>query len=496
MDRASSQLYCCDILAWRIDDPPYHAMPMNLYETLAADIEGQVVRGVLLEGERLPSVRQASQHRSLSISTVLRAYSLLESRGVIESRPQSGYFVRPRPRTTLRSAEPAPLVLSSEVDVSRLVLSTLRTIRTQGAIPLGSPYPDPAPFPWPRISQYANAIARRSQEWSVMDDLPPGNPQLIRQIARRHMENGLAVDPSEIIITVGATEAINMCLQAVAKPGDTIAVESPTFYAMLHAIERMGMRALEIPTDHREGISIEALRTALAQQRVAACMVMPNFQNPLGFQMPDARKRELVELLSEHDIPVIENDVYHELYYGDTHPTCLKSYDTKGIVLHCSSFSKSLTANYRIGWALPGRYTAQVEKLKFLNTLTTPSLPQLAIAEYLQNDGYDRHLRKVRKGYEQRARMMAAAVLRFFPAGAEVSEPQGGYVLWVKLPGGVDAMQLYSKALERKITVGPGHMFSARGSYTNYIRLNFSYPWSKEIEDALRTLGKLVGELL
>ena len=474
---------------------------MNLYESLAAEIEGQVAHGVLLEGDRLPSVRQTSQQRSLSISTVLRAYSLLESKGVIESRPQSGFFVRTRtraaPRASTLTVPTAPaLVLSSEVDVSRLVLSTLRTIRTQGAVPLGSPYPDPAPFPWPRIARYANAIARRTQQWTVMDDLPPGNPQLIRQIARRYMENGLAIDPSEIIVTVGATEAINLCLQAVARPGDTIAVESPTFYAMLHAIERMGMRALEVPTDAREGMDVEALRAILSRQRVAACMVMPNFQNPLGFCMPDARKQELVALLSEHDIPVIENGVYNELYYGDNHPTSLKTYDRKGLVLQCSSFSKSLTANFRIGWALPGRYTAQVEKLKFLNTLTTPSLPQLAIADYLQHDGFDRHLRQVRKGYVQRARMMAAAVLRFFPPGTQVSEPQGGYVLWVALPPGVDAMQLYARALQRQITVGPGQMFSARGSFPNFIRLNYSYPWARETEDALRTLGRLVRELM
>lgn len=482
-----AQLYCWAILAC-----------MNLYESLAAEIEGQVAHGVLLEGDRLPSVRQTSQQRSLSISTVLRAYSLLESKGVIESRPQSGFFVRPKAKAAPRAAAAAPpaLVLSSEVDVSRLVLSTLRTIRTQGAVPLGSPYPDPAPFPWPRIARYANAIARRTQQWTVMDDLPPGNPQLIRQIARRYMENGLAIDPSEIIVTVGATEAINLCLQAVARPGDTIAVESPTFYAMLHAIERMGMRALEVPTDPREGMDVEALRGILSRQRVAACMVMPNFQNPLGFCMPDARKRELVALLAEHDIPAIENGVYNELYYGDNHPTSLKTYDRKGLVLQCSSFSKSLTANFRIGWALPGRYTAQVEKLKFLNTLTTPSLPQLAIADYLQHDGFDRHLRQVRKGYAQRARMMAAAVLRFFPPGTQVSEPQGGYVLWVELPGGVDAMQLYARALERKITVGPGQMFSARGSFPNFIRLNYSYPWSKDTEEALRTLGRLVRELM
>jgi DNA-binding transcriptional MocR family regulator len=231
------------------------------------------------------------------------------------------------------------------------------------------------------------------------------------------------------------------------------------------------------------------------RQKVAACMVMPNFQNPLGLQMPDARKKALVELVSEFDVPVIENDVYGELYYGDHHPSTLKNYDTKGLVLHCCSFSKTLTANFRIGWALPGRYAPQVEKLKFLNTLTTASLPQMAIADYLQNDGFDRHLRKVRKEYEQRARMMAAAVLRFFPAGTRVSEPKGGYVLWVELPPYVDAMRLYALALERKITIGPGHMFSARGSYASCIRLNYSYPWSKQTEDALRMLGRLIGEL-
>ncbi|MES2261675.1 MAG: PLP-dependent aminotransferase family protein [Pseudomonadota bacterium] len=469
---------------------------MKLYQTLAADLERLIARGVLLEGERIPSVRQASQHHKLSITTVLRAYMQLESQGLIESRPQSGYFVRARTRAAPKPSGESALLLSSEVDVSRLVLSTLRSIRAQGAVPLGSPYPDPALFPWQRINQYANAIARRQQHWSVLDDLPPGNPELIRQIARRYLENGMPVDPGEIIITLGATEAINLCLQAVAKPGDTIAVESPTFYAMLHAIERMGMRAVEVPTDPRHGIDIDALATLLAGQKIAACMVMPNFQNPLGFQMTDERKRALVELTAAHDIPVIENDVYNELYYGPSHPSALKSFDTKGLVLHCASFSKSLTAAYRVGWALPGRYTAQVEKLKFLNTLTTSSLPQMAIAEYLQKDGYDRHLRKVRKAYEQQANMMASAVRRFFPPGTRTSQPQGGYVLWVELPAGVDSMQLYAQARERNITVGPGYMFSVRNSFSNFIRLNYSYAWTAATEAALKTLGRLAAELV
>ncbi|RJF91909.1 PLP-dependent aminotransferase family protein [Noviherbaspirillum saxi] len=470
---------------------------MKLYEKLAADIAALVQQGVLLPGERIPSVRQTSQHHRLSTTTVVRAYVLLESRGVIESRPQSGYFVRARPGESaieLRPSRPSPK--PSAVDVSALVLSTLRSIRSGEAIPLGSPYPDSSLFPWQRISQYAANIARRYANWNVLDDLPPGSPDLIRQISRRYLENGYAIDPNEVIVTIGATEAINLCLQAVAKPGDTIAVESPTYYAMLHAIERLGMRVIEVATDPVEGIDIDALARLIDEKGIAACMVMPNFQNPLGFQMSDEKKRKLVALLTEKNIPVIENDVYGELYYGDAHPSSLKAYDTAGIVLHCASFSKTLTNAYRIGWALPGRYHGQVERLKFLNTLTTATIPQRAIAEFLKNDGYDFHLRRVRKAYAQQANIMVAAVRRFFPKGTTTSRPAGGYVLWVQLPEGVDAMELYHAALERRITVAPGHMFAPGFTYGHCIRLNYSADWSPEIEAAVQTLGKLAESLL
>jgi DNA-binding transcriptional MocR family regulator len=469
---------------------------VKLYEQLAKDIDDLVQRGVFRVGDRIPSVRQTSQHRQVSITTVIRAYLLLESKGVIESRPQSGYFVRrgaadgqDRDVSGLRISR--PIAVSSKVDMSRLVLSTLRSIGSDEAVPLGSPYPDPRLFPFEKINRYVYAIGRDKTIWGVTDELPPGNPDLIRQIARRYLENGVAVDPREIVVTVGATEAINVCLQAVGKPGDTVAVESPTFYAMLHAIERMGMRAIEVATHPREGIDLGSLEEILKKRSIAACMIMPNFQNPLGFQMPDEKKRELVALSSRYGVPIIENDVYNELYFGDAHPSALKSYDTEGLVLHCSSFSKSLTAAYRIGWAMPGRYRDQVEKLKFLNTLTTPSIPQRAIAEYLAKDGYEHHLRRVRKLYRQQAKLTKTIVDRFFPADTRTSEPMGGYVLWVELPKKVDSMKLYQLALENGITIAPGYMFSTSSSYSNFIRLNYSYEWSTELENALVTVGRL-----
>jgi DNA-binding transcriptional MocR family regulator len=482
------------------EQPKANVKVVKLYEKLASRIEDQVRSGVFRPGERIPSVRQSSQQHRLSIKTVLHAYLLLESKGVIQSRPKSGYFVQPGrlpgapAASELRPSR--PIAVSAQVDVSRLVLSTLRSIRGDDAVPLGSPYPDPSMFPVQKINTYGYSFARRNPPGGTGDELPPGNPELIRQIARRYLENGQSVDPNEIIVTIGATEAINLCLQAVAKPGDTIAVESPTFYAMLHAIERMGMRAIEVVTHPEEGMDIDALKQILAREQIAACMVMPNFQNPLGFCMPEANKQRLVDLLARHDVPIIENDVYHELYFGAVHPGSLKALDKKGLVLHCSSFSKSLSTGHRIGWAIPGRYRDQVEKLKFLNTLTTPSIPQRAIAEYLKNDRYENHLRRLRKVYQQNANLMRAMIERYFPEGTRTSRPMGGYVLWVELPPEVDSLRLYELALEKRITVGPGYMFSTSNAYGNFIRLNYSYAWSSLIEKALITLGKLSATLM
>ena len=475
-----------------------------LYRKFADELAASIQAGVLQPGERITSVRIASQQRQLSVTTVVRAYALLESRGIIESHPQSGYFVR---QTQSQTIAPSPSVTSllprshpaiqeaHEVDVSRLVLATLKAIQQDGTVPLGSPYPDPTLFPSQRIAQYVSKITRSSHHFSIFNDLPPGDPALLRQIARRYMETGLTVDPQDIIITVGATEAINLCLQAVARPGDTIAVETPTFYDILHAIERMGMRAVEIPTDPLTGIDLDALESVLKTQKIAACMVMPNFQNPLGSMMPDAHKQRLVALAQRHDMPLIEDAVYGELFYGSAHPSSLKSYDRDGLVLHCSSFSKSLSSAYRVGWAIPGRYREQVEKLKFLNTLATPTIPQRAIAEYLTQGGYERHLRRVRRNLLQQRELMRHFVLRFFPSGTRVSEPAGGYVLWLELPAQVEAMELYRRCLALGVTIAPGRIFAVTNRYSHFIRLNYSYPWTSEIEKALKAVAKIVAEL-
>ncbi len=460
------------------------------YEQVAIEISTLISRGVLRPGDRIPSVRKACQQYRVNAGTILQAYGQLETRGLIFARPQSGYYVRAQ--ETGRAPEPAissPRRGSTRVDVASLVFEVLASIKDREIVPLGSPFPSPELFPLEKLNKIAAAAARNLPTWSSISDLTPGNAELRRLIGRRYLEAGLAISADDIVITSGAMEAINLCLQAATQPGDTIAIESPTFYSTLMAIERMRLKAVEIATHPRDGVDIGALRAALDRHDIKACIFIPTFQNPLGSCMPDERKRE-------RGVPLIEDDVYAELYFGDTRPRPAKAFDTKGLVLHCGSFAKCLAPGYRIGWAAPGRFKSAVERLKFMTTLTTASLPQAAIIGYLKHGGCERHLRGLRQRLSVQLQQMRQALERSLPEGCRLTRPEGGYMLWIELPATVDALRLHQLALDQSISIAPGPIFSAQRRYTNFIRVNFGHPWSKQIDDAVQTLGALTAELM
>jgi DNA-binding transcriptional MocR family regulator len=310
------------------------------------------------------------------------------------------------------------------------------------------------------------------------------------QIARRAMTGGGLLAPDTIVTTQGATEAINLCLRAVCRPGDTVAVESPIFFGILQIIEMQGLRALEIPTHPDCGMSLDALSYAIDQNSIGTCLVVSNFSNPLGCCIPEEGKKRLVELLEARDIPLIEDDIYGDLSFADERPIVAKAFDKKGIVLLCSSFSKTVAPGYRVGWVAPGRFQERVERLKILSNIATTTPTQLAMTEFLSNGGYDHHLRKIRRVYRRQTDLMAQAIVRHFPEGTRVSRPSGGYVLWVEFPEVVDSLKLYESALKEGITVAPGPIFSSGDRFRNCIRLNAGF-WSGEIERALATVGRI-----
>lgn len=448
-------------------------------------------------GDRLPSVRQASISRGVSPSTVFQAYYLLEARGLIRARERSGYYVIAGAKALPPEPEAAsrPDGRSLHLDVSHLVFDILRAIRQRDVVPFGSAFPSPLLFPLPRLAKSMASTVQHMDPWSTVDDLTPGSAGLRRQIALRYLAEGLNIQPDEIVITNGALEALNLCLLAVAKPGDAVVVESPTFYAALQALERLGLKAIEVPTHPREGIDLAALGKALQRYKPKACWLMSNFQNPLGSLMPDEKKRELVELLARHDVPLIEDDVYGELYFSGKKPPPAKAFDSMGLVMHCSSFSKCLAPGYRVGWVAAGRYAAAVARLKITTSLSTSAPAQAALADYLGKGGYDRHLRQLRHSLSVQQSAVMEAVARHFPAGTRATRPSGGYFLWLELPHGANAIEIHRQAIALGISIAPGPMFSARHGFGNCLRLNYGHPMDKRAADALATLGKLASSV-
>src|ERR1051325_3518411 len=428
----------------------------KLYERVALRISELIEHGTLRPGERVPSVRKYSEQQDVSIATVMQAYRLLESRGLIEARPQSGYYVRTRHWTPAPEPEiyrPKPAAMN--VKVSELVLQVIKAGRDPRFVKLGAALPSPEVFPTAELNRMMAAAGRRAPGESNSYSPPPGNPALRLQIARHAMAAGCTFSPDDIVITCGATEALNLCLRAVAKPGDVIAIESPTFFGVLQIIESLGMKVCEIPTYPREGICLDELETRLNYCRVKACVFSPNFANPLGSLMPDHKKQALVRMLSARRIPLIEDDICGNLAFDGSRPKVAKSFDTDGWVMLVESFTKTVAPGYRLGWVAPGRFKERVEFLKWVNTAATASLPQMGLAEFLKTGGYEHLLRKLRKFYAKQSRLMSAAICRHFPEGTKVSRPAGGMMLWVELPSEFDAMEIYHRALAEKITVAP-----------------------------------------
>ena len=473
--------------------PALAVLSQPLYAELANSLQSLIEQGTLRPGHRVPSVRRMSLQREVSIATVLQAYTVLENRGYLEARPQSGYYVRARPPCL--SPEPRmarPMAKPSYVGVKDLTTEIMERSANSDFMPFGAACPHHSLFPNKKLARLLGSVARRDPTLVSRFTMNWGYESLTREISRRYLQGGVPLAHDELVVTVGCTEALNLCLRAVTKPGDTVAIETPAYFGFLEMIESLNLRAVEIPTCSRQGICLDQLREAIEQNDVKAVLVMPNFHNPLGSLMPDDKKKRLYDLLCEYDLPVIEDDIYADTHFGEIRPKPLKAWDRDGRVMLCSSFGKSLAPSFRVGWTAPGRYLERVRRLKFTNTMGTPAILQKTLAEFLSDGGYDHHLRSLRRAYHQQLHLFAQTMQRHFPDGTRYSRPQGGNVIWVEFPPGVDTLKLYREALKHRINTAPGALFSVKDRYNNCMRMSCGQPWSDDVEAALKCLGELI----
>ena len=467
------------------------------YDQVSRYINDLVEKGALKPGDRAPSLRKLSKQLGVSISTVSQSYLSLEDQGILNAKPQSGFFINALanqisniPKSTTTLGQPR------KVRFGELFEEIFLNANNPRIVPFGTAKPSMEFMPVKSLTRTTRSIISRHPEKCMDYCFPPGDRKLREQIAHQYKHTSTRVSADDVIITSGATEALSLSLQTVAKRGDIIAVESPTYFAVLRMIEKMGMLALEIDTDPVTGMELESLQDAFDTMDIKAVLASPNISNPLGSLMPEEKKRELVNMLAERDVPLIEDDVYGDVYFGDKQPRSAKSYDLNNIVLSCSSFSKSLAPGYRIGWVLAGRYRNKVLELKQATFSATSSINQLAMAEFLSSGQYDRHLVRLRKTMRDQIEKGRFMIARNFPEGTCISNPQGGNVVWVEMPRGCNCIEIFNRALQKNIGVTPGILFSATRRFKNYLRINCGFPWNETNERAIATLGQIVSDLL
>ena len=464
---------------------------MTLYEQIADEITQLVEVGTIRPGDRITSVRSMSERWGVSIPTVLQAYRLLEARRVIEARPQSGFYVRSKtPYDRLYHTRLKQLTPAAEIATGDLIMRTLEIVSDPTLLPLGTALPDPALLPTGVLARCLSRAARHSTTGgSLMDLAPAGTLELRTQIARRASAGGSIVQADDVVVTCGGAEALSLCLRATTQPGDTVAVESPTWFGTLQILDVLGLKAVEIPVYPGEGMSLPMLERALEHGRISAVVVTPTCQNPVGSVMSVDRKRALAQLLAKYQVPAVEDDTYGDLSFKHVRPRTLQSFDDAGLVLMCGSFSKTLAPAYRLGYAIPRRHRERVIHFKLATTVTTSVPTQLAVADYLAKGGYDGYLRGLRRTFQTNVDRLRYEITARFPEGTRVSQPAGGFLLWVELPQGIDMVDVQRGAIVKGLSVAPGPAFSASGLYRNCLRVNAGYQWSKRMADALDLLA-------
>lgn len=466
-----------------------------LYEAVSEQLREQILRGSYVQGEKLPSTRKLSQLFDVSINTILQCFRQLEAEGMIKAYPRSGVFVtgpvhfRPEDNVT-----PLFPMLPVEVSMSERILSYMEPHIDRSIVPFGIALPAPEIMPVNQVMQAYKDVVRADPHVAWNYTHPQGYERLTRQLARRSMNYPVPIAEQDIIVSNGCMEAMELALRAVTRPGDTVAIESPTYYGALLVLEVMGRKALQIPTTPENGVSLNALEQALRHGQVDACLFSPNAQNPLGFTMDDQKKQKLVQLLARHQVPMIENDIWGDtVFEGPVLPA--KAFDEEGLVIYCNSFSKSLMPGLRIGWTVPGRFHRRVLELKQVSTITTATPPQILMSRLLENGFYQRHLQILRSTLKNQTDQAVELVREHFPAQTRVANPTGGCVLWLSLPETTSAEQLFHQALEQGIHVFPGTVFSPERRHRNCLRINAGTPLTRPLEQSMTKLGELTRQL-
>lgn len=468
-------------------------MDFMLYQNIVDYFIDNIEKGSILPGEKLPSLRKISDQFDVSLSTAVEAYRKLELFGYVQVKDRSGYSAR-FPSQSEHVLKPSkkfrPKVCEIE-HIDEIIELMDQTLDSETA-PFGVGVPAIDRFPNKMVNKYLVQTIKHYPDASSTYVFGAGLEDLRTEVAKWIRPWTGVVTASNIVITNGCLEAINLALAAECEAGDIVAIESPCYFGLLHAIHHHGLKALEVKTDPDQGIDPESLESLAKSKKIKALISTPNAQNPLGFSMSDERKKQILAICKKYGIRLIEDDLYGELSFEKKRPRSYKYFDKDGVVTHCTSFSKFLGPGLRIGWVIPAKETQKYIRQKLSLNLATHSLTQFAVANILRNENLLIYGQKLGEYYEKNLNIYANVLKKELGEKLSLSQPTGSYFLWARVQD-LDATHAFQKAKKLKISFTPGPLFSANRQYQNYLRINCAHEYNEKRHQQLISLAKLLG---
>jgi DNA-binding transcriptional MocR family regulator len=464
------------------------ALSMHIAEAILDRIDD----GELLPGERLPTVRDLAGQLSVTRVTVHNAYSHLQDKGYVDSTVGRGSFVSddppigpmeqhgPESSSRWRGGEDSALQLLLSRDVTSLALAE----------------PDPVLAP---AEEYMEIINRLKDHATTLlrYGSTEGDPELRAVIAQHLKGRGVECNPDDLLITNGSTQALSLIVHTLARPGERVLVEQPTYFGFLSILRSLELLPVAVPMD-KQGPDPEALERLILRERPRFFYTMPTFHNPTGVTTTLERREAMILLANRYALPIIEDDIFRELSYGPTPPVPMKSLDERGQVFYVDSFSKNFLPGLRIGYLLaPPPFRARISTLLYSSTLGNAHVLQRALAEFMLQGKFASHIKKVTPLYKKRRDALMSALQTKMPQeGVEWTVPEGGFCCWVTLPEDTPMSDLAHNARERGVAFTPGHLFEANPRKQSRLRLCFGTQKPDQIRRSVAILGELVSELL
>lgn len=450
----------------------------QLGRALITDIENQIYQ----PGDSLPSLRNFCAIHQVSMTTALTCYRYVELKGYITSKPKYGYFVSHHFQSEVTYTFPA--FQAKTKTIAPPVSDPAQDTQSLATAELDSQLIDTK-----LLNKSLATICKHHDEiWGYA--ATKGEMTLRHSLSNHFATQGFSVLAHDLTITHGCLDAVQLAVEVISNENDIILVSSPCYSGLLDILFMLKRRVLEIPSTD-QGVDLTQMETALKTQKIAGCLLTSNYQNPTGHCLTNAQKQRIAELAYCYQTPIIEDDVFRELSHNNSVPLPIKHFDQHGWIIWCGSFSKSLSAGLRLGWCAPGKVYEQFTTQQKVRTLGSNKPMQLAIAHYIKQGHYLRHLKHINRQLAAHKHQYLTYLTPKLPKNCSIYIPAGGLVLWLKIPG-LNTLLLSKELAQSGIYIKPGKQFSSTSLYNDCFRLNIGLILSEPVKAQLNTIANKI----